>query len=83
MVYGVTAAGTAVMEALFPETDHEMLTVYHLEGNDLVLTHYCAMGNQPRSTNRLEAEWAVYDKGKQTGSNRFFLNRVTAAAQRP
>jgi len=36
-----------------------------------------------RGTDRLEAEWAVYDKGKQTGSNRFFLNRVEAAAERP
>ena len=48
VVYSVTAAGTAVTEALFPGTSHEMLTVYHLEGDDLVLTHYCAMGNQPR-----------------------------------
>ena len=22
--------------------------MYHLEGEDLVLTHYCALGNQPR-----------------------------------
>ncbi len=47
-VYSVTAAGSAVQEVLFPGTDHEMVTVYHHDGADLVLTHYCALGNQPR-----------------------------------
>lgn len=42
------SGGTAVMETLFPGTEHEMRSVYHLDGGDLVLTHYCAMGNQPR-----------------------------------
>ena len=46
--YRVTAAGSAVMEVLFPGTDHEMVTVYHQDGDDLILTHYCAAGNQPR-----------------------------------
>ena len=37
-----------MVETLFPESEHEMVTVYHQDGDDLVLTHYCAMGNQPR-----------------------------------
>lgn len=45
--YRVTAAGSAVMEIIFKGTDHEMLTVYHMEDGELVLTHYCALGNQP------------------------------------
>jgi hypothetical protein len=45
--YRVTAAGHAVEERLFPGTGHEMVTMYHLDGPDLVLTHYCAAGNQP------------------------------------
>jgi hypothetical protein len=40
--------GSALVERLFPGTDHEMVSVYHLAGSDLVLTHYCAMANQPR-----------------------------------
>ena len=46
--YRVTAAGSAVEEVLFPGTDHEMVTMYHQDGDNLLLTHYCAAGNQPR-----------------------------------
>jgi len=46
--YAVTAAGSAVVETLFPGSSHEMVTVYHVDGPDLVLTHYCMEGNQPR-----------------------------------
>jgi hypothetical protein len=44
----VTAGGNTVQETLFPGSDHEMVTMYHLDGADLVLTHYCMLGNQPR-----------------------------------
>ena len=56
--YKLTGGGSAVTETLFPGTEHEMLTVYHLDGNDLVLTHYCAAGNQPRM------KAAIADGGK-------------------
>src|SRR2546430_11071671 len=29
---------------------HDMHTMIHMDGNDLMLTHYCAMHNQPRMT---------------------------------
>ena len=41
-------AGNAVLELLFPGTEKEMVTVYHLDGDELVLQHYCILGNQPR-----------------------------------
>jgi hypothetical protein len=46
--YEVVSGGHTVMERLFPGTDHEMISMYHLDGDRLVLTHFCAMGNQPR-----------------------------------
>lgn len=45
--YRVTAAGTAVVETMLPGTPHEMVTVYSIDKGDIVLTHYCAEGNQP------------------------------------
>jgi hypothetical protein len=47
-VFKIIGAGSAVHETIFPGTGHEMVTVYHPDGKDLVLTHYCAAGNQPR-----------------------------------
>ena len=44
----LASGGTVVQETLFPETPHEMISMYHLAGGQLVMTHYCAMGNQPR-----------------------------------
>ena len=47
VIYRSGSGGTIVTEVLFPGTEHEMMTVYYLQGNDLVATHYCGVGNQP------------------------------------
>jgi hypothetical protein len=46
--YKVTSGGSAVVETLMPGTDHEMVTVIHPDGDNLLLTHYCMLGNQPQ-----------------------------------
>lgn len=46
-VFRVSANGSVVMETMNPGTPHEMINMYHLDGDALVLTHYCAAGNQP------------------------------------
>ncbi len=49
--YEVVAHGTAVLERLEmhgEEGHQDMITLYHLDGDSLMLTHYCAVGNQPR-----------------------------------
>ncbi len=46
--FAVTAGGSAVREIMFPGDAHEMTNLYHMDGTSLVLTHYCAAGNQPR-----------------------------------
>ena len=47
-VVKLTAGGSAVLETLFPGQPHEMVSIYTAEGADLVMTHYCVLGNQPR-----------------------------------
>jgi hypothetical protein len=47
-VIKLTAGGSAVHETLFPGQDHEMVSIYTADGSDLVMTHYCMLGNQPR-----------------------------------
>jgi hypothetical protein len=47
-VIKVTSGGSAVQETLFPGQPMEMMSVYHRDGSDLIMTHYCMLGNQPR-----------------------------------
>lgn len=47
-VIKLTAGGSAVHETIFPGQPHEMISVYTADGQDLVMTHYCVLGNQPR-----------------------------------
>ena len=44
----VSAGGSAVVETLYPGQPMEMVSVYTADGADLVMTHYCVLGNQPR-----------------------------------
>jgi hypothetical protein len=47
VVYKVTSGGSAVVETIDPGSAHEMVTVIHPDGDALLLTHYCMLGNQP------------------------------------
>ena len=47
-VIKVTAGGSVVHETLFPGQPQEMVSVYSVDGPDLIMTHYCVLGNQPR-----------------------------------
>jgi hypothetical protein len=61
--FSQTANNSAVREIMFPGDAHEMTNLYHMDGNDLVITHYCAAGNQPRmvaSRAKQTAEGTVY-----------------------
>lgn len=46
--FRVTAGGSAVMQMLGEGTDMEMPTLFHMDGDRLMATHYCAAKNQPR-----------------------------------
>ena len=46
--YQVFSGGSAVVEILAPVGEPSMVTVYHMDGDDLRMTHYCAAKNQPR-----------------------------------
>ncbi|MCE7974656.1 MAG: hypothetical protein DYG92_10110 [Leptolyngbya sp. PLA1] len=48
LVTKVIAGGSVVHETMFPGSPHEMVNTYHLDNGQIVVTHYCAAGNQPR-----------------------------------
>jgi hypothetical protein len=43
VVYEVRSDGQSLLESF-----EGMITVYHLDGDSILMTHYCSMGNQPR-----------------------------------
>ena len=47
-VFTVSSNGSAVREVMLPGTEHEMTNMYTMDGPTLVMTHYCALGNQPK-----------------------------------
>ena len=50
LTYEIVALGSAVLETIEIQEKKkiDMVTLYHLDGDNLMLTHYCAVGNQPR-----------------------------------
>jgi hypothetical protein len=47
-IFVVSSDGHVVREIMFPGSQHEMTNMYHMDGDTLIVTHYCAVGNQPR-----------------------------------
>jgi hypothetical protein len=53
MTYTLVSGGTAVMADGIHDS---MVTMYALDGNRLLMTHYCGMGNQPRMSAALSPD---------------------------
>lgn len=68
VIYKVSGAGSAVFETQFAGQAHEMVSVYHMDGDKLIMTHYCAAGNQPT---------LVYKPGKDPKVLSFGFLRAT------
>jgi hypothetical protein len=47
VTYALSSGGTVLVEKLMPGTPQEMMTVYANRGDQVAVTHYCIMGNQP------------------------------------
>ena len=48
VTYTLVSNGTSLMESLNAEHGMNMVTMYAPDGDAIMATHYCAMGNQPR-----------------------------------
>jgi len=57
--YYLTGNGSAIVENLAIESTPVMTSVYHLDGRDLRMTHFCGAQNQPR----LKARRIDLDRG--------------------
>jgi hypothetical protein len=43
-----TAGGSALMSEIHGHGPENMVTMFHMDGDRLIMTHYCGAGNQPR-----------------------------------
>ena len=69
LIYTLTANGSTLMEQCRPEKGHEMITMFTVDGDHLIATHYCSARNQPQM-----ATAAISDAQKPLA---FSLVRVT------
>ena len=70
--YRLTAGGSALMSEIKGKDD--MITMFHLDGDRLLMTHYCGAGNQPRMVASASPD------GKTV---HFFLSRCHQSCQLP
>src|SRR5580704_9362574 len=82
VVFKVTSAGSAVEETMLPGTDHEMINMIHPDGDDIVLTHYCALGNQPemKAPDKIEGKDVAFKfvrGGNMKSTNEMHMHNVT------
>ena len=46
--FRMTAGGSALMSEIHGHGPENMITMFHMDGDRLLMTHYCGVGNQPR-----------------------------------
>jgi len=68
VTYTLVSGDSALMERLKSANEPEMITMYTLDGDHILITHYCSAGNQPQ----MKTEMITGKPGKYT----FTLLRV-------
>ncbi|MGA7683683.1 MAG: hypothetical protein WCA58_01610, partial [Terriglobales bacterium] len=48
VTFRMTAGGSALMSEIHGEGHENMISMFHMDGDRLIMTHYCGAGNQPR-----------------------------------
>jgi hypothetical protein len=46
--FRTTSGGSAVMSEIHGQGPEDMVTMFHMDGERVLMTHYCGAGNQPR-----------------------------------
>jgi hypothetical protein len=73
LTYRLTADGSVLMEEFRPAKGAAMMTMFSVDGDHLIATHYCSAGNQPQMTTKTIVE-------PQSGTFVFSVVRVTGMA---
>ena len=66
VTWKVVSAGSVLMESMQEES---MVTMYHVDNNRLMLTHYCAAQNQPRMAAKVSDDGKTFTFDFMDGTN--------------
>jgi len=81
VTYRVVSEGSAMLETI----DHSgmegaMVTLYHLDGDKLMMTHYCSAGNQPRmrmtKSTPASIAFAMFDVTNLASKDALYMNKL-------
>ncbi len=56
LTYTLTADGSALMEEFRPAAKAAMVTMFTVDGDHIIATHYCSAGNQPQMVTKAITE---------------------------
>jgi hypothetical protein len=58
VTFRATSAGSAIMSEI--QGPENMISMFHLDGDRLMMTHYCATGNQPRMVGTMSPDGKTF-----------------------
>ena len=78
--FRMTAGGSALMSEIHGQGPENMITMFHMDCDRLVMTHYCGAGNQPRmkviSSDAKSVSFEFFD-GTNIGPGEGHMQHVT------
>lgn len=78
--FRMTAGGSALMSEIRGKGPENMVTMFHMDGDRLIMTHYCGAGNQPRMRGTSDAANSVkfeFFDGTNIGPSDGHMQRAT------
>ncbi|MGA9353394.1 MAG: hypothetical protein WBV46_06850 [Terriglobales bacterium] len=82
VTFRMTAGGSALMSEIHGEGHEDMISMFHMDGDRLIMTHYCGAGNQPRmkavSADGKSVSFEFFD-GTNIGAGAGHMQHVTFA----
>jgi hypothetical protein len=80
VTFRMTAGGSALMSEIHGHGPENMITMFHMDGDRLLMTHYCGAGNQPRmklvASDAKSASFEFFD-GTNIGPGAGHMQRAT------
>ena len=58
VLFRTTSGGSAVLSEI--EGKEDMITMFHMDGDRLMMTHYCGAGNQPRMVAKVSPDGKTF-----------------------